>query len=99
MLSCADYAKHTQCAGLAKRGTDTAMHLCRAHWQYSRFKGRNAGQLYVDLESAVASVARENVFYGVASVESTASIFPEVLYPSSRPSHPHAVPGWAIPSS
>ena len=83
MISYADYAKNTQCAGMAKRGTDTAMHLCRAHWPYSKFKGRNAGQLYMDLESAFASVAREIAFYGVASVESIAFIFLKLSIPPS----------------
>jgi len=75
------YAKSTQCAGTCKRGTDTAMHLCRAHWQYAKFMRRNAGQLYVDLESAFASVSREIAFHGVTTVESIAHILHKFSIP------------------
>ena len=56
------YASPTQCGGIARRGTDFAMHFSREHWRHAHCHKLCAAQIYVDLVSAFASAARELVF-------------------------------------
>ena len=48
----------TQCGGICGRGTDTAMHIARMHWQWAQVHEMSAAQVYIDVVSAFATLHR-----------------------------------------